>query len=247
MKSTSTIYDLDEASKYAKLSLQGEGTIYLSFRDLKEMIAKSFPNQAINHLKIIDYGCGAGRSTRYLKSLGMADVLGFDISEEMIQQAKISDPNGNYQLISSASIPVNDESFDLALMSFVTLAIDNKNEIIRIFKELDRVLKKGGILLCLTVSEVFWNPKRRWISYEQDYPENYFPKSGQKSRLKITGINLELTDSYWKENDIIDCANQAMMSLVTLHHPLGKKEDGIIWKDENQFPPYTYFVFKKHH
>lgn len=80
-----TAYNQDEASKYAQLSLLGEGTIYLSFRDLKQMITSSFPSQQLQKLKTVDYGCGAGRSTRFLKSIGISDVKGFDISEDMIQ------------------------------------------------------------------------------------------------------------------------------------------------------------------
>lgn len=68
--------------------------------------------------------------------------------------------------------------------------------------------------MSLTLSESFWNPIHQWVSYEQNYPENRFPKSGQKSRLKIKNVNLELTDSYWTEKDIIDCANQSELSLL---------------------------------
>lgn len=244
-KITNTIYNLEEASKYSQISLQGEGTVYLSFRDLKEIISRAFPNQSMSGLKAIDYGCGAGRSTRYLKSIGIQEVHGFDISAEMIHQAKGFDPNGNYQLISSARLPVDEASYDMAFMSFVTVAIDQKSEITRVFTELSRILKKGGTILSLTLSETFWNPKRQWVSYEQDYPENYSPKSGQKSRVKINSVNLELTDSYWKEADIIDCANKAQLALGEIYHPHGKKEDGIDWKDEYTSPPYTIFSFQK--
>jgi len=240
---TKTIYKSQEASKYSKLSLLGEGTIYLSFRDLEEMIHKHPHTSSLPSLKVIDYGCGAGRSTRYLKSLGIAAVDGVDISEDMIYQAQQLDIEKNYQVISSGVVQAPDATYDLALMSFVTVAIDNRDEISKIFKELNRILKPGGQLLCLTLSESFWNPKRQWVSYKQDYPENYAPISGQKSRLFIKSINLELSDCYWKENDIIECAKEANLSLSSTHHPLGKVEDNIVWQDESQFAPYTIFSF----
>lgn len=240
-----TIYNSDEALKYAKISLQGDGTVYLSFRDLEWLIHKQFPNRSLQSLKALDYGCGAGRSTRYLKSLGIQEVDGFDISEKMIQQAKECDAAGKYLVIDSANLPLSNAIYDFALMSFVTVAIDKKDEISRIFSELSRVLKKDGMIFSLTLSETFWNPERQWISYNLDYPENYFPKSGQKSRLKINSIDLELIDLYWKESDIIDCARKAHLSLHDIHYPLGKDDDGICWKDECKFAPYTIFVFKK--
>lgn len=240
-----TFYYNEEAAKYAKLLHQG--THYLSFRDMDMLIAKHVPKPSFQHLKAVDYGCGAGRSTRYLKDLGIPDVEGFDVSEDMIRQAKEIDPRGDYQLIESANLPTAHATYDLALMSFVTVAIEDKRELSRVFQELHRVLKNGGILLSLTLSETFWNPKRQWISYAQDYPENYAPKSGQKSRLKLFPIDLELTDSYWTEKNTIASANEAHLSFVEIHHPLGKEDDGIAWKDEAHFGPYSIFVFKKNH
>ena len=226
-------YNSEEASKYAQISLQGDGTLFLSFRDLELIIHQHFPNSLFQSLNAVDYGCGAGRSARYLKSLGITKVDGFDISEDMIKQAQELDPLGNYTKISSAEIPVSDSIYDLAFMSFVTVAIDKKNEISRVFKEINRILKKGGQILSLTLSETFWNPKRQWVTYKQDYPENYSPVSGQKSRLTINSVNLELTDYYWKEKDIIDCAKEADLSLTKIYHPLGKMEDGIVLQDED--------------
>jgi hypothetical protein len=106
-------------------------------------------------------------------------------------------------------------------------------------------LKTGSQLLSLTLSESFWNPKNKWLTYKQDYPENYNPISGQKSRLTIKSVDLELTDTYWSESDIINCAKQAGFVCQELHHPLGVKEDGIEWQDEYFCAPYTIFYFKK--
>lgn len=238
-------YRSEEASKYSQISLKGEGTLFLSFRDIDLMIKEHCHNSTFHSLKAIDYGCGAGRSTRYLKSLGISQVEGFDISGDMIQQARGFDPHGNYTVIPSALIPAYNSTYDLAFMSFVTVAIDQKMEISRIFRELNRVLRKGGQVLSLTLSEAFWNPKRKWITYKQDYPENYVPVSGQKSRLTINFVNLELTDYYWQENDIIECAKEAKLSLTKIHRPIGKPEDDIAWQDESNFSPYTIFSFRK--
>lgn len=240
-----TDYNPEEASKYAHISLRGEGTIFLAFRDLEAIIRSHFPTAPFESLHAIDYGCGTSRSTRYLKSLGISQVDGFDVSEEMIQEAKKLDPSGNYTKISSGMVPVSDSVYDLALMSFVTVAIDTKDELAAIFKEIRRTLKKGGQFLCLTLSENFWDPKWQWLTYKQDYPENYTPVSGQKSRLTITSVNLELTDCYWLDKDIIDCATKAGLSLNQLYYPLGKMEDGIVWQDETTCAPYTIFSFTK--
>jgi len=58
------------------------GTGFLAFRDMKKIL-----DQPIQGAKALDFGCGAGRSTRLLSSYGF-DVTGVDIDEEMINEAK---------------------------------------------------------------------------------------------------------------------------------------------------------------
>lgn len=240
-----SIYDTKEANKYSKISLAGEGTLFLAFRDFGELIHSHLPNRSFDEIKAIDYGCGDGRSTRYLKHLGVKQVDGFDISHEMLAEAKFFDPDGHYEKIQSGSVPIADATYDLALLSFVTVAIESKSELLHIFQELSRILQKNGMVMSLALSEAFWNPVHHWVTYKQDYAENYDPISGQKSRLTIASINLELTDTYWLESDVIDCAQQAGLSYVKKHHSLGKPEDGISWQDETFCAPYTILIFKK--
>ena len=46
----------------------------------------------------LDFGCGTGRSTRFLRNLGLS-VVGADISQAMLEQARALDPSGEYHLI----------------------------------------------------------------------------------------------------------------------------------------------------
>lgn len=239
-----TIYKTQEAHKYSKILLEGEGTLYLSFRDFNELIKKHLTEPIFDNIRAVDYGCGAGRSSRYLKHLGIHRVEGFDISSNMITEALSSDPQGSYTLIESGAIPAPDATYDLALMSFITQAIESKEELFSIFKELNRTVKPGGLIMSLTLSEDFWNPHRSWITYKQDYPENYNPISGQKSRLTITSVDLELIDIYWSDSDVIESAEKAGLVFVEKHNPLGKPQDGIPWQDEAVCAPYTILIFR---
>jgi len=239
-------YDAQNAEKYSKISLKGEGTLFLAFRDFEELIHTHLPTCSFDAMKAIDYGCGAGRSTRYLKQLGVRHVDGFDISDAMIAKAKPFDPDGHYeQIADGGSVPVADTTYDFALLSFVTVVIAGKPELVHIFQELSRTLQQNGIVMSLGLSEAFWNPAHHWISYQQDYPENYRPVSGQTSRLTITSINMEIFNIYWLDSDIIDCARQAGLLHMQTHRPLGKPEDGIAWQDETRHSPYTILIFKK--
>ena len=82
--------DEERASAYA--TLEFPGTYYLAFRDLPALIRR------YNHgSRALDFGCGAGRSTRFLRNLGL-DVVGADISQAMLDQARALDPSGDYYL-----------------------------------------------------------------------------------------------------------------------------------------------------
>jgi predicted TPR repeat methyltransferase len=72
----------DEERARAYATLQFPGTYYLAFRDLPALIRRH------NHgARALDFGCGTGRSTRFLRSLGL-QVIGADISEPMLDQAR---------------------------------------------------------------------------------------------------------------------------------------------------------------
>ena len=81
-----TYDDDDRAGSYA--TLEYPGTYHLAFRDLPALIARH-----VTGTRALDFGCGAGRSTRFLKGLGF-DVVGVDISASMVARARERDPDG---------------------------------------------------------------------------------------------------------------------------------------------------------
>src|SRR5215813_762568 len=103
--------DEERARAYAKLEFPG--TYYLAFRDLPALIHRyNYGSRAL------DFGCGTGRSTRFLRNLGL-NVTGADVSQAMLDQARALDPSGEYHLIPAN---VADEfalgSFDIILAAF---------------------------------------------------------------------------------------------------------------------------------
>ncbi len=95
--------------------------------------------------KILDLGCGSGIYAKLLTKKG-AIVKGFDISPEMIKIAKRENPNLDLKVGSADKIPFN-EQFDIVLASLVVHYLKDWSVM---FKEIRRVLKKGGILIFST-------------------------------------------------------------------------------------------------
>ena len=80
MKFENSWSDLTRAESYSKLEFPN--TYYLAYRDLPDIIAEH-----VRGKRALDFGCGTGRSTRFLKKLGF-DVIGIDISGDMLEIAR---------------------------------------------------------------------------------------------------------------------------------------------------------------
>jgi ubiquinone/menaquinone biosynthesis C-methylase UbiE len=237
-------YNVD-AKEYSKIDIKGKKTLFLSFRDIPGLIQKYLPaDKPWKDCKCIDYGCGAGRSTRYLKSIGFSHVDGFDINQTTLKDAKKNDPSGHYSLIQNAKIPAANNTYDLALASFVFVEVGDKDMAEDIFKEIHRVLKPKGIFIIVTTSPELYNPGHPWLSYRILTEETQF-KSGDVIPIKMTDIDLKLFDYFWTEKDYKEWAQGSHLKILETDHPKGKPSDDIGWASEAKVAPYTLYVLQK--
>ncbi len=224
------------AGDFAELEMQG--TQYLAFRDIPTLIR----DHAGSVASVLDYGCGAGRSTRFLKRLGL-DAIGVDVSQDMLEQARSKDGSGAYHHIPSGLLPFEDAAFDLIFSSFVFLEVSRIEEIERILKEMKRVLRKDGTIIFVTSSTEA--TQGNWVSLSYAFPENDKPlQSGDTVKLLIQGIDVVLYDYFWTEEDYIGAAERAGLVLARLHKPLGSDDDGIEWRDETKMSPTAIYVLR---
>ena len=96
------------ARAYAELGFPG--TYFLAFRDLPALLQKH-----VQGTRALDFCCGTGRSTRFLRGLGY-EVIGVDVAQPMIEQARERDPAGDYRVVADGSLAgLPTRGFDLAL------------------------------------------------------------------------------------------------------------------------------------
>jgi ubiquinone/menaquinone biosynthesis C-methylase UbiE len=91
----------------------------------------------------LDVGCGEGRVTRDLRSLGH-EVVGLDVAPSMVEAARQADPDGEYHLASAADLPFEDGAADLVVAFMVLMDLDDMPGAL---KEIARVLEAGGKLV----------------------------------------------------------------------------------------------------
>ena len=97
--------------------------------------------------KVLDVGCGRGRTTVPLKEAGF-DVIGIDISEEMIRAAKHKFDDIDFRVMNACDLKFENETFDYVLFSFNGLdVIYPEAKRLLALREIYRVLKKDGFFI----------------------------------------------------------------------------------------------------
>lgn len=228
--------DIETASKYLQSAF--ENTYYLGYRDIPALIKK----YNLNGKKALDYGCGTGRSTRFLKSLGF-ETLGVDTCKVMLSQTLKNEDSQHYLHIKNAEIPVVDGSYEFAFSCFVFFTVSSKNELDLIFKEIYRCLKAGGIFIVVTGSEELY--LRDWLSYNVNFPQNQSLKSGDRARIQLKDLGIEFPNYFWTDKDYNEIFNNSNFRLLEKHFPKGTPEDSRNWLSESQYSPYVVYVLQK--
>src|SRR5262245_7425801 len=71
---------------------------------------------------VLDYGCGDGKYARMLAAMGAGQVIGVDMSHNMIAAAIATDPDSNvqyYELPDNRLAPLSDHSVDIVVANMV--------------------------------------------------------------------------------------------------------------------------------
>jgi ubiquinone/menaquinone biosynthesis C-methylase UbiE len=226
---------LENAQKY--LQADFKNTYYLGYRDIPFLLSKYVQGK-----KALDYGCGTGRSTRFLKMLGL-DTIGVDVSKPMLGQALTIDKESRYFLIKSGELPFQDNSFDLIFSCYVLFVIPSKEELLAIFKEIYRCLEKGGIFIAVTGTEDLYSYK--WLSYNVDFPQNIDLYTGKPTRIQLKDLNIDFVNYFWKDSDYCQLFQDSKLEITEKHYPLGRDEDNMDWVSEREIPPYVVYILKK--
>jgi SAM-dependent methyltransferase len=230
--------DARRAEAYARLEFPG--TYYLAYRDLPEIISDHVTGR-----KALDFGCGAGRSTRFLRALGF-DAAGADISPDMIARARSIDPGGDYRLIREEElVELSGAPFDLVLAAFTFDNIPTLERKVSILRSLRRLLSESGTLVNLVSTPDIY--LHEWASFStRDYPENRDARSGDRVRIVITDIEdpRPVEDIVWSDADYREVYRLSGLECAATHHPLGRSDEPYGWINETRIAPWAIYTLK---
>lgn len=230
--------DAKRAEAYAKLEFPG--TYYLAYRDLAGILSENVKGK-----KALDFGCGAGRSTRFLQKLGF-DTIGVDIAEDMIKKAREINPKGDYLLIEDGNLgQFRYNNYDLVMSAFTFDNISKENKV-NILKEMRKLLKIDGIIVNLVSSpKIYIN---EWASFStKDFPQNKCAKSGDKVKIIITDIDDQrpVEDIFCTDEDYQEVFKRAGLELLKTYQPLANESDPFNWLNETSIAPWVIYVMKR--
>lgn len=231
--------DVTRAHSYAQLEFPA--TYHLAYRDLPDIIMRY-----VRGTMALDFGCGTGRSTRFLQRLGF-ETIGIDISREMISRATEIDPEGVYRLVPDGDLRCLPHGmYDLVFSMFTFDNIPGQRHRIELLRELRELLSGNGkIILLDSTPELYTN---EWASFStRGFPENWFAQSGDLVRTIMLDVEdrRPVNDFIWFDVDYRTSFERAGLELIDSFRPLGRDNDGIKWVSETRIAPWVIYVVRK--
>jgi SAM-dependent methyltransferase len=239
MSSFNVYEDAKRAAAYDKLEFPG--TYYLAFRDLPDLIRR-YVKEGV----ALDFGCGTGRSTRFLKGLGL-HAVGVDISSDMIARARQRDPEGDYRLVPDDDFStLKANSFSLILSAFTFDNIPTREAKTKIFRDFHGLLTPRGIVINLVSSPQIY--MHEWASFTtKDFPENKKAHCGDPVKIIMTDVEdrRPVVDIVWPDQDYRDVYAAAGWEVLQMLEPLARGDEPYPWKDETRIAPWVIYLLRR--
>lgn len=175
--------------------------------------------------KILELGCGAGNIWVENKDRLPEDVsiTVTDISDGMLRDARreigIDDGRFSFELCECEDIPFIDECFDIVIANHVLFYC---NDIGKACEEINRVLKKGGILICGTYGNRHMKEVSKLVSDFDDRivlaAENLYDRFGKENGADILKDYFDEVEWRQYEDSLLVTEAEPLISYVLSCH-----------------------------
>jgi ubiquinone/menaquinone biosynthesis C-methylase UbiE len=117
----------------------------LQHKPLDRELLDCFAQQTTGRGEVCDMGCGPGHVARYLRDAG-ASVFGLDLSPGMLEQARKLNPDISFREGNMLALDLLDGAL-AGIAAFYAIVNIPKLSLPVVFREMQRVLQPGGLLL----------------------------------------------------------------------------------------------------
>lgn len=225
------------AEAYA--GLEWGGTYHLVRRELPRLLREQVAGR-----RALDFGCGAGRSTRLLRALGF-EATGVDVAGAMVRRAREIDPGGDYRLLAEGDLARLPGPFDLVLAAFPFDNIPGHDAKARLFRDLRRLLAPAGRLVNVVSSPEIYT--HEWASFTtRAFPENRQARSGDVVRIVTTTFpeGRPCEDVLWDDAAYRRVYAEAGLEVRAAERPLGRADEPVAWVSETRVAPWVIYVLE---
>ena len=236
---TNCYQDATRAEAYSKLEFAG--TYLLAYRDLPDIFRAHICGN-----KALDFGCGTGRSSRFLRQYGF-DVVGLDISADMIVKAREFDPRGDYRLVADGDFQqLAGQSFDLVLAEFTFDNIPTEKKVALLSRLAGLLYSKGKLVMVVSSPEIYLN---EWASFStRDFvAQNSLAKSGDVVRIIVTDHEdrRPVEDILCRDETYQEIVHQSGLRIVQVYKPLATGSEPFSWVSETRIAPWVIYVLEQ--
>lgn len=203
-------------NSYDTIAEQYKNSKQLGFRKCIEEYTLLKLAGNVTDKNILDLACGEGIYTRKLKNLGAANILGVDLSAEMIKLAEAEEntnPIGCKYLVQDALSLVKIGDFDIVMCMYLLNYAQSKDELLKMCEVIFRNLAPSGKLIGFND-----NPMNKLENYA-NYKEYGFIKlsttvrnEGDFVRYVIynpDGTEFSFNNFYWSLKTYEECFLEA--------------------------------------
>ncbi len=143
---------------------------------------------------VLCIGCGTGEECEHLKSLGAKRVVGIDISKGLIDFAKKSYPDLEFQVMDMEKLNFADDSFDFVYSSLTMHYVKDWTKTLRgVYK----LLKKNGTFIFSTHHPVKWGAEVNRSKEKDLFLIGYEKYESGESKVFGDYLNTRKIDDIW--------------------------------------------------
>jgi len=191
----------------------------------------------------LDLGCGHGHYTRILKSQGAARVVGVDISQAMIADARSQEqqtPLGIKYRVEDIIDLERIGSFDLALAVYVFPYAASRQQLSGMCGSIYRNLKPGGRLVAAITNPAVTEAD---LPRYQEYGVNVIAPTGLydgaviTASLEIARGSFDISAYFWSQATYEHLLEEAGFQKI-VWHPMEVREDAILRYGQDYWQAY---------
>jgi trans-aconitate methyltransferase len=102
---------------------------------------------------VLELACGPGNITQYLlKKRPDLNILGTDLAPNMIELAKLNNPNAMFEIMDSRAITKLNKTYDALMCGFI-LPYLSQEETIQLIRDSAKVLNANGVIYLSTMED----------------------------------------------------------------------------------------------